>query len=100
MSVELRLSAAEATNPPAPRVDDGIIQGIFGFVGDSFGFGNDSVRRNVSSFESDTKDGEDLDAANRETEEYGDVPARGSVDSEGMSCCEIIVRKVLSLACN
>jgi hypothetical protein len=32
ISVELRFSAADATKPPAPRVDDGISHGMEGFV--------------------------------------------------------------------
>ena len=32
MSVELRFRAADATNPPAPRVDEGITHGIDGFA--------------------------------------------------------------------
>jgi hypothetical protein len=43
--VELRFNAADATKPPAPRVE-GINHGIDVFVGeaDSLGVGNDSVR--------------------------------------------------------
>jgi len=46
VTVELRFNAADATKPPAPRVEDGINHGIDGFVGevDSLGVGNDSVR--------------------------------------------------------
>ena len=49
--VELRFEAADATNPPAPRVDEGIIHGIDGFVevessSLSVFEGNDSVRFN------------------------------------------------------
>lgn len=49
--VELLFNAADATNPPAPRVEDGINHGIFGLVGDvdSLGVGNDSVRWRESS---------------------------------------------------
>jgi len=48
-SVELRFKAADATKPPAPRVDEGIIHGIDGFAEveiSSFSVfeGNDSVR--------------------------------------------------------
>jgi hypothetical protein len=34
MTVELLFKAAEATKPPAPRVDDGISHGIAGLVGE------------------------------------------------------------------
>jgi hypothetical protein len=42
--VELRFKAAEATNPPAPRVDEGISHGMEGFVGECSASGADSVR--------------------------------------------------------
>ena len=34
VTVELRFNAADATNEPAPRVEDGIIHGILGLVGE------------------------------------------------------------------
>ena len=70
MTVELRFSAADATNPPAPRVDEGIIHGIDGFVGDVdslCGVGNESIQRRSSSSNWDPNDGEDLEAAKRDT---------------------------------
>jgi len=51
-TVELRFNAADATKPPAPRVDDGINHGIDGLVGDGDslgGVGSESVRRRSSS---------------------------------------------------
>jgi hypothetical protein len=47
MTVELRFKAADATNPPAPRVDEGInhgIEGLEGEVGSFGGVGSESVR--------------------------------------------------------
>ena len=41
-------------------------------------------------------EGEDRDAVNRFTVLYGELDWVSLVDSEGKSCCEIIVRKVLS----
>jgi hypothetical protein len=38
MTVELLFKAAEATKPPAPRVDDGISHGIEGLVGEVSSF--------------------------------------------------------------
>jgi hypothetical protein len=103
ITVELRFRAADATKPPAPRVDDGIIHGIEGLVGDVdslCGAGNESVRRKSSSWSWVVKDGEDLDAAKRDTVLYGDLSLTSVGGSIGISFCDIIVRKVLSLVYN
>jgi hypothetical protein len=68
--VELRFRAADATNPPAPRVDVGIVHGIEGFVGeeDPCVRGSDSERERVSSSNvSEARAGEEREAAKRET---------------------------------
>jgi hypothetical protein len=68
--VELRFRAADATKPPAPRVEVGIVHGMEGFVGDedSLVRGSDSERERVSSSNvSEARAGEEWDAAKRET---------------------------------
>jgi len=102
ITVELRFNAAEATNEPAPRVEDGIIHGILGFVGE-LGWlgvdceGNDSVRVSASSCNVDAKDGVDFEAVNRETVLYGELDVVSLLESEGISCCDIMDKKVFSL---
>jgi len=101
--VELRFNAAEAdaTNPPAPRVEVGIIHGIEDFVGEDDSRvvvgGNDSVRESWSSSNCCRgREGDDRDAAKRETVVYGEADILSLADSAGISSCEIIVRNVLS----
>ena len=68
--VELRFRAADATNPPAPRVEVGIVQGMEGFVGeeDSRARGSDSERERFSSSKAwQARAGDDREAAKRET---------------------------------
>ena len=100
--VELRFNAADAdaTNPPAPRVEVGIIHGIEGFVGDDDSRvvigGNDSVRESCSSNCCRGREGDDRDAVKRDTVEYGELDILSFADSRGMSSREIMVRNVLS----
>ena len=49
MTVELRFKAAEATNPPAPRVEEGIIHGITGFVDAPISLGGAESMRSIGS---------------------------------------------------
>jgi len=79
ISVELLFNAAEATNPPAPRVEEGIIHGMAGFDGDEGSFvGADSVLSSGSSFIWEEREGVEWDALNRETALYGEFPSVGS----------------------
>ena len=101
--VELRFNAADAdaTNPPAPRVEVGIIHGIEGFVGEDDSRvvvgGNESVRESCSSSNfCRGMEGDDRDAVKRETVEYGELDILSFVGSAGISSREIMVRNVLS----
>jgi hypothetical protein len=76
IKVELLFNAADATKPPAPRVEDGIIHGIDGLVGEEVSLGGvDSVRSTGSSLICDVSEGVERDDVNRETALYGDFPS-------------------------